>query len=140
MVRDQLLNYNSHAQGKIMDKKSVNKVILIGNIGNMPEGRYTSSGIAITSFSLATNETWLNAENEKINNTEWHNIIAWNKLAEFANEYLFKGQSIYLEGKIRTSYWEDEKSGQKRSKVEIVCSNIIPLEWKKNNKSDENHK
>ena len=113
-----------------MDKNSVNKVILIGNIGNMPEIKYTSGGTAITSFSLATNEIWLNAENEKVNNTEWHNIIVWNKLAEFANEYLFKGQSIYLEGKIRTSHWQDEKSGQKRTKVEIVCSSIIPLEWK----------
>ena len=96
-----------------------------------------------TSFSLATNETWLNADDEKIDNTEWHNIIVWNKLAEFANDYLFKGQSIYLEGKIRTSHWEDEKTGYKRSKVEIVCSNIIPLEWRDKSaktKSDENHK
>ena len=67
-----------------MDKKSVNKVILIGNIGNIPESRYTASGVAVTSFSLATNETWVNADNEKVNNTEWHNIVVWNKLAEFA--------------------------------------------------------
>ena len=126
-----------------MDKNSVNKVILIGNKGNMPEIRYTSSGTAITSFSLATNETWMSSENEKINKTEWHNIVAWNKLAEFANEYLFKGQSIYIEGKIRTSHWEDEKNGQKRTKVEIICSNIIPLEWKdrtSKEKRDKNHK
>ena len=125
-----------------MDKKSVNKVILIGNIGNHPECRYTPAGHPVTSFSLATNETWLNAENEKIENTEWHNIIAWNKLAEFAKEYLYKGQSIYLEGKIRTSQWEDEKSGQKRKKIDIVCSNIIPLEWKEksSSKSEHNHK
>ena len=113
-----------------MHKNSVNKVILIGNIGNVPESRYTSSGAPVTSFSLATNETWTNAENKKINNTEWHNIVTWNKLAEFANKYLFKGQSIYLEGKIHTSSWEDEKNGQKRMKMEIICSNIIPLEWK----------
>ena len=113
-----------------MDKKSVNKVILIGNIGNHPECRYTPAGSPVTSFSLATNETWLNTENEKIENTEWHNIVVWNKLAEFAKEYLFKGQSVYVEGKIRTSQWEDEKSGQKRKKIDIVCSNIIPLEWK----------
>lgn len=119
-----------------MDKKSVNKVILIGNIGNAPEIKYTPSGAAVTSFSLATNETWLNAENETINNTEWHNILAWNKLAEFANEYLYKGQCIYLEGKIRSSHWDDEKTGQKRTKIEIVCSSIMPLEWK----SDKTHK
>lgn len=113
-----------------MDKNSVNKVILIGNIGNIPEIRYTSGGTAVTSFSLATNETWINAENEKINNTEWHNILVWNKLAEFANEYLFKGQTIYIEGKIRSSQWDDGKTGQKRVKTEIYCSNIMPLEWK----------
>ena len=126
-----------------MDKKSVNKVILIGNIGNKPECRYTPSGSPVTSFSLATNETWINADNEKIENTEWHNIIVWNKLAEFAKDYLFKGQSIYVEGKIRTSQWEDEKSGQKRKKIDIVCSNIIPLEWRdkpSNSTSDINHK
>jgi len=113
-----------------MDKKSVNKVILIGNIGNPPQIRYTPSGVPVTSFSLATNETWLNSDNETINNTEWHNIVAWNKLAEFANEYLFKGQTIYIEGKIRSSQWDDEKTGQKRVKTEIYCSNIMPLEWK----------
>ena len=126
-----------------MDKKSVNKVILIGNIGNQPECRYTPSGSAVTSFSLATNETWINADNAKVENTEWHNIIVWNKLAEFAKDYLFKGQSIYAEGKIRTSTWEDEQSGQKRKKIDIVCSNIIPLEWKdkaSDTTSDISHK
>ncbi len=125
-----------------MDKNSVNKVILIGNIGNKPEIRYTPSGAPVISFSLATNEKWVNTENETINNTEWHNIVAWNKLAEFANQYLFKGQSIYLEGKIRSSNWTDENNN-KRTKVDIVCSTIMPLEWKENesdDKSELNHK
>ena len=113
-----------------MHKKSVNKVILIGNIGSPPECRYTSSGSPVTSFSLATNETWLDSDNQTVKNTEWHNIVVWNKLAEFANEYLFKGQSIYLEGKIHTSSWSD-KEGNQRTKSEIICSNIVPLEWKK---------
>ena len=121
-----------------MHTKSVNKVILVGNIGNTPECRYTSSGSPVTSFSLATNETWLDSENKKINNTEWHNIITWNKLAEFSNEYLKKGQSIYLEGKIHTSSWND-KDGNKRNKIEIICSNIVPLDWKPDDKSDESH-
>ena len=121
-----------------MHTKSVNKVILVGNIGNTPECRYTSSGSPVTSFSLATNETWLDSENKKINNTEWHNIVTWNKLAEFANEYLKRGQSIYLEGKIHTSSWDD-KDGNKRNKIEIICSNIVPLEWKADDKRDENH-
>jgi len=119
-----------------LHKNSVNKVILIGHIGNNPECRYTSSGAPVTSFTLATNETWLDSNNKKINNTEWHNIVAWNKLAEFSKEYLFKGQSIYLEGKIHNSFWDD-KEGHKRNKTEIICSNIIPLEWKADNdKSD----
>ena len=122
-----------------MHTKSVNKVILIGNIGNAPECRYTSSGAPVTSFSLATNETWLDSENKKVNNTEWHNIVVWNKLAEFANEYLSKGQSIYLEGKIHTSSWLD-KEENKKIKIEIICSNIVPLEWKLDDKSDKNHK
>ena len=111
-----------------MDKKSINKVILIGNVGNTPESRYTPSGSPVTSFSLATNETWLDSDNNKVNNAEWHNIVAWNKLAEFSNEYLYKGQLIYVEGKLRTSSWEG-KDGYKKYKTEIVCSNITPLEW-----------
>ena len=95
-----------------MDAKSVNKVILVGNIGKTPECRYTSSGAPVTSFSLATNETLLDADGKKVNNTEWHNIVTWNKLAEFSKEYLKKGQCIYMEGKIRTSSWED-KEGNK---------------------------
>jgi len=122
-----------------MHTKSINKVILIGNIGNTPESRYTPSGSPVTSFSLATNETWIDSDNKKINNTEWHNIITWNKLAEFADQYLFKGQCIYLEGKIHTSSWAD-KDGHKKTKIEIVCSNIVPLEWKPDEKSDKNHK
>ena len=120
-----------------MHKKSINKVILIGNIGNKPECRYTPSGSPVTSFSLATNETWLNSDNEKVNNTEWHHIVTWNKLAEFSNKYLYKGQSIYLEGKIHTSSWEDEQQGYKKTRVEIICSNIIPLEWKNNSDSED---
>ena len=92
----------------------------------------------MTSFSLATNETWRDSDNKKVNNTEWHNIVTWNKLAEFSNEYLKKGQSIYLEGKIHTSSWEDQ-DGNKKNKIEIICSNIVPLEWKSDDKRDENH-
>ena len=122
-----------------MHTKSVNKVILIGNIGNAPESRYTPAGAPITSFSLATNETWMDSDNKKVNNTEWHNIVVWNKLAQFANNYLFKGQLIYLEGKIHTSSWSD-KEGHQRAKMEIICSNIVPLEWKPDGKREENHK
>ena len=111
-----------------MHKKSINKVILIGNIGNKPECRYTPSGSPVTSFSLATNETWLNSDNEKVNNTEWHHIVAWNKLAEFSKEYIKKGQLIYVEGRIHTQSWVD-KNNIRQKRVEIVCETITPLEW-----------
>ena len=112
-----------------MQKSSVNKVILVGHIGNKPEGRYTPSGISTASFSLATNESWIDSENEKQERTEWHNIIAWNKLADFATEYLQKGQLIYIEGRIQARTYKD-KEGIQRRVTEIVSTVITPLEWK----------
>ena len=112
-----------------MLKSSVNKVILVGHIGNKPEGRYTPSGVSTASFSLATNESWVNSENEKQDRTEWHNIIAWNKLADFATEYLQKGQLIYVEGRIQTRIYND-KDDIRRKITDIVSTIITPLEWK----------
>ena len=112
-----------------MQKSSVNKVILVGHIGNKPEGRYTPSGSSTASFSLATNESWIDSDNEKQERTEWHNIIAWNKLADFATEYLQKGQLIYIEGKLQTRTYKDKKDVQ-HWKTEIVSNVITPLEWK----------
>ena len=112
-----------------MQKSSVNKVILVGHIGNKPEGRYTSSGVSTANFSLATNETWLDSENKRKDRTEWHNIIAWNKLAEFATEYLYKGQLIYIERRLQTRTYNDKENIQRRI-TEIVSSVITPLEWK----------
>ena len=112
-----------------MQKSSVNKVILVGHIGNKPEGRYTPSGISTASFSLATNESWIDSENEKQERTEWHNIVAWNKLADFATEYLQKGQLIYIEGRMQTRTYKDKEDIQRRV-TEIVSTVITPLEWK----------
>ena len=112
-----------------MQKSSVNKVILVGHIGNKPEGRYTPNGISTVSFSLATNESWIGADNEKQERTEWHNIIAWNKLADFATEYLTKGQLVYLEGRIQSRIYSDKDNVQKRI-TEIISTIITPLEWK----------
>ena len=112
-----------------MQRNSINKVILVGHLGAKPEGRYTPSGKAVTSFSLATNESWVQ-DGEQINKTEWHNIVAWEKLADFAQEYLYKGQLISVEGKLMSRSWED-KDGKKNKVTEILCSNIVPLEWKK---------
>ena len=112
-----------------MQKSSVNKVILVGHIGNKPEGRYTPSGTSTASFSLATNESWIDSENNKQEKTEWHNIIAWNKLADFATEYLQKGQLIYIEGRLQTRTYKDKEDIQ-RWITEIVSTVITPLEWK----------
>ena len=118
-----------------MQKSSVNKVILVGHIGNKPEGRYTPSGTSTASFSLATNESWINSENEKQERTEWHNIIAWNKLADFTTEYLQKGQLIYIEGRMQTRTYKDKEDIQRRV-TEIVSTAITPLEWKTTDKKE----
>ena len=118
-----------------MQKSSVNKVILVGHIGNKPEGRYTPSGASTASFSLATNESWIDSENEKQERTEWHNIIAWNKLADFATEYLQKGQLIYIEGRMHTRTYKDKEDIQRRV-TEIVSTAITPLEWKTTDKKE----
>ena len=102
-----------------MQKSSVNKVILVGHIGNKPEGRYTSSGVPIASFPLATNEIWTGLDNKKQEKTEWHNIVAWNKLADFCIEYLVKGQLVYLEGKIQSRMYMDKNNIQRKI-TEIV--------------------
>ena len=115
-----------------MQKNSINKVILIGHVGSDPESRFTPSGASITSFSLATNEVWINADKEKQERVEWHSIIAWNKLADFSKEYIIKGQLIYIEGSLHTNTWVD-KDEITRKKVEIICNSITPLDWKKEN-------
>ena len=112
-----------------MQKSSVNKVILVGHIGNKPEGRYTPAGTSTASFSLATNESWIDSEKEKQERTEWHNIVAWNKLADFATEYLQKGQLVYIEGKLQTRTYKDKDDVQ-HWKTEVISNIITPLEWK----------
>ena len=118
-----------------MQKSSVNKVILVGHIGNKPEGRYTPSGTSTASFSLATNEVWIDNNKEKKERTEWHNIVVWNKLADFTTEYLQKGQLIYIEGKLQTRTYRDKDDVQ-HWKTEVVASVITPLEWKTGEKKE----
>lgn len=115
----------------MISKNSVNRVILVGHVGQDPEIKYTTSGYAVSTFSLATNEVWLNPEKKKTEHTEWHNVVAWNKLADFTKEYITKGQLIYVEGRIHSQLWVDKKN-IKQKRVEIVCDTITPLEWKKN--------
>ena len=118
-----------------MQKSSVNKVILVGHIGNKPEGRYTVSGTSTANFSLATNESWIDGDKEKKEHTEWHNIVAWNKLADFATEYLQKGQLIYIEGKLQTRTYKNKDDIQ-HWKTEVISHVITPLEWKTAEKKD----
>jgi len=107
--------------------KSVNKVILIGNLGKDPEVKYTPSGTAMAKFSLATNERYKDKSGEFQERTEWHNIVAWQRLAEIAGEYLKKGRSVYIEGRIQTRSWDDKTSGQKKYMTEIVANDLVLL-------------
>ena len=101
----------------------VNKVILVGNLGRDPELRRTQSGSSVASFSLATTERWSDKSGERKDRTEWHNIVAWGKLADLANQYLKKGRSVYIEGRITNRSWDDQ-DGNKRYKTEIVANQI----------------
>lgn len=106
---------------------SVNKVILIGRLGKDPELKYTPSGAPVAKFSLATDEVFKDKTGEKQQRTEWHNIVAWNKLAEICGEYLTKGKQVYIEGSIRSHQWEDKQTGTKRTGYEIVAQKMTML-------------
>jgi len=105
---------------------TVNKVILIGRLGRDPELKYTPSGAAVAKFSLATDESFKDRTGEQQAHTEWHNIVAWNKLAEICGEYLTKGKLVYIEGSIRSRQWQDQ-SGNKRTSYEIIARNMQML-------------
>jgi single-strand DNA-binding protein len=108
--------------------KSLNKVMLIGNLGKDPEIRYTGAGLPVATFSLATNESWKDQEGNQQERTEWHNIVAWSKLAEICQQYLKKGKKIYIEGRIQTRSYDDKNTGTKKYMTEIVAANMIMLD------------
>jgi len=112
----------------------LNAVRIIGNLGKNPELKYTASGQPIANFSVATSETWKDKQGAKQQKTTWHNIVIWGKLAEVANQYLTKGSTVYLEGKIDNRSYDD-KDGNKRYISEIVCDKMIMLGGK-GNKAD----
>src|SRR5258708_8734831 len=105
--------------------KSVNKVILVGNVGKDPEVRYSPSGTPVANFSLATNERFKDRNDEWQERTEWHSIVAWKRLAEIVGEYVAKGSKLYVEGKIQTSSWEDRQSGERKYRTEIVARDLL---------------
>jgi single-strand DNA-binding protein len=104
---------------------SVNKAILVGNLGKDPELKYTPSGVAVCTFSLATTDKWTDRDGNRQEKTEWHNIKIWRKQAEIAAEYLKKGRQVYIEGKIQTRSWEQD--GQKKFMTEIVVDRFQML-------------
>ncbi len=102
---------------------SVNKVILIGNVGRDPEVRYLENGTATCTIPVATSETYLNKAGERITTTEWHNVVLWRALADFASKYVKKGSQVYVEGRIRSRSYDD-KDGNKRYITEIVANSL----------------
>ena len=116
--------------------KSVNKVILVGNVGQDPEVKYTASGVPVAKVSLATNERFKNRNEQWQDRTEWHSVVAWQRLAEIVGEYVHKGSKLYVEGKLQTSMWEDKQTREKRYRTEIVAREILLLSSRENGQED----
>ena len=106
---------------------NLNKVTLIGRLGQDPEIRYTQSGSAVASVNIATNDYWTDKQGEKQERTEWHSLVFWGKLADRAQSYLKKGSQVYVEGRLQTSNWEDQQ-GQKHYKTEVVVTTMQYLD------------
>jgi len=106
--------------------RGVNKVILVGNLGQDPELRHTDSGTAVCNIRLATNESYKDANGEWVERTEWHSVVAWARLAEICNEYLKKGSQVYFEGNLQTRKWQD-KEGNERYTTEIKAKEMMML-------------
>ena len=106
---------------------SLNKVIIVGNIGGEPEMRFTPNGKPVTSFRVATNWIFTTPEGERRQETEWFNVVAWNKLAEQCNQFLTKGRLVYAEGRLHTRTWESQ-DGQQHSRTEVIANKVIFLD------------
>ena len=117
---------------------SVNKVILVGNLGKDPEIRHLENGATVANFSIATSENYKDRKTgEKVSQTEWHNIVAWRGLAEIAEKYLKKGQKVYIEGKLKTRTWQDQ-DGNNRYSTEVITDNLTMLGSGNQNESKNN--
>ncbi len=106
---------------------SLNKVMIIGNLGSEPEMRFTPNGNPVTSFSVATNRMYTTPEGERKQETEWFTVVAWNKLAEQCNQFLTKGRLVFAEGRLHTRSWESQ-DGQKHSRAEVVANRVVFLD------------
>ena len=105
---------------------SVNKVILVGRLGQDPEVRYTQGGTAVANLRIATDETWKDQSGERQQRTEWHTVVLWRRLAEICGQYLSKGRLVYIEGKLQTRSWQD-REGNKRYSTEVQADNMLKL-------------
>jgi single-strand DNA-binding protein len=106
---------------------SLNRVMIIGNVGSDPEMRLIASGKPVTTFSVATNRTYSSADGERKEETEWFNVVVWNKLAELCNQFLGKGRLVYVEGRMRTRSWEGQ-DGQKHYRTELIAEQVTFLD------------
>ena len=118
--------------------RGVNKVTLIGNLGQEPELRYTGSGTAVCNMRLATNESYTNSDGEEVQKTEWHSVVAWERLGEVCNEYLDKGSQVYFEGKLQTREWED-RDGNTRYTTEVKAQEMMFLDGTRDMEPDSGH-
>lgn len=116
--------------------RDLNKVMIIGRLGRDPDMRYTPGGRPVTTFSVAASRSWTTADGQRRSETEWFNIVAWGGLAEICNQYLSKGQRVYVEGRLQTRRWEDS-SGTRKSATEIVANEMIILSPKNQRLEDE---
>jgi single-strand DNA-binding protein len=105
---------------------SVNKVILVGRLGQDPEVRFTQGGTAVANLRIATDETWKDQNGERQQRTEWHTVVLWRRLAEICGQYLSKGRLVYIEGKLQTRSWQD-REGNKRYSTEVQADNMVML-------------
>lgn len=124
MLIPQLLGEGERSLGEMA---SLNKVMIIGNLGSEPEMRFTPNGNPVTSFRVATNRTYTTPDGERKQETEWFAVVAWNKLAEQCNQFLSKGRLVYAEGRMHTHTWESQ-DGQKHSRSEIVANRVVFLD------------
>src|SRR6056297_1481299 len=116
---------------------SINKVILVGNVGKDPDVRHLDTGVAVANFPLATSENYTAKNGDKVSTTEWHNIVVWRGLAEVAEKYVTKGRQLYIEGKIKTRSWDD-RDGNKRYTTEVVADVLQLLGSRPDNQQSDN--
>jgi len=108
-------------------RKSVNKVILVGNLGKDPDIKYTPSGVPVAKITVATNERYKQKNGEWQERAEWHNVVLWQRLAEITGEYLTKGSKVYIEGRLQTRSWDDKQTNQKKYVTDVVASDLVLL-------------